>query len=179
MNAPLIVTLSHTSLMRYAPIVPENLSLLFLILLRSTVGVLAPSQIPKLESYPLSAVRNSIQNIRCYAQKLEAVPAIRSTRTHQGVVTTKRAKMEQTENMKSTQNQSNYNPSDSIHHNTSRAKMTMMMNCCYFRRRRGARAQHEGSGHLYHFWTSPEGNYSSKSSKHSQYPGITDLSLFL
>ena len=76
-------------------------------------------------------------------------------------------------------NQLNYNPSDSIHHNTSRAKMTMMMNCCYFRRRRGARAQHEGSGHLYQLWTSPEGNYSSKSNKHSQYPGITDLSHFL
>jgi len=54
-----------------------------------------------------------------------------------------------------------------------------MMNCCYFRRRRGARAQHEGSGHLYQLWTSPEGNYSSKSNKHSQYPGITDLSHFL
>lgn len=57
--------------------------------------------------------------------------------------------------------------------------MTMMMNWCYFRRRRGARAQHEGSGHLYQLWTSPEGNYSSKSNKHSQYPGITDLSHFL
>lgn len=52
----------------------------------------------------------------------------------------------------------------------------MMMNCCYFRRRRGARVQHEGSGHLYQFWASPEGNYSSKSNKHSQYPVITDLS---
>ena len=97
-NAALTVThLSQImSFMRYSQNLSHSVTVRDISLFR--VGVLAPAPIPKLECYPLPAVRKRSQHIPWYPLKLETVSSIRSDRTRRGLATRDRAKMEQTEN---------------------------------------------------------------------------------